>query len=95
MSLRNNKGKKLFIYILHGNTYENHRIVINERVFRLNNIDRWRLYIKLILQYVNYLCEINDRDINLFLEDIIKQVDSEAKQFKRKMGFLLGDWRLF
>lgn len=85
MSQRNKKGKNLFIDILQGNTYENHRIVINERIFKLNNINRWRLYTKLILQYVNYLHEISDKEIDLFLKDVIKDVKQEAKQFKRKM----------
>lgn len=95
MSLRNKKRKNLFIDILQGNTYENHRIVINERVFKLNNMDRWKLYSKLILQHINYLCEINDKDIHSLLQEIVKQVNNEAKQFKRKMGFLLGDYRRF
>lgn len=94
MSQRNKK-KNLFIDILHGNKYENHRIVISERVFKLNNIDRWKLYLKLILQHINYLCEINDRNISSLLQEVIKEVEIESDKFKRKMGFLLGDWRQF
>lgn len=95
MSLKKQKKKSFFISIIHGKEYENHRIVINERVFKLNDIKKWRLYLKLILQYVNYLCEINDKDMHLLLQDIIKQVKSESKQFKRKMGYELGDWGRF
>lgn len=95
MSQRNKKSKKLFIDIIHGNKYENHRIVINERVFKLNNIDRWKLYLKLILQHVNYLCEINGGDVGLLLQEVIKEVEIESDKFKRKMNFLLGDWGRF
>ena len=95
MALRNQKGKKLFINILHGNKYENHRVLINERVFKLNNIERWRLYLKLMLQHVNYLCEINGRDVVLLLEGVIREVEIESNKFKRKMGFLMGDRKRF
>ena len=92
MVTKNQKEKNYFISILHGNKWENRKVLINERVFNLNNIARWELYLKLILQYVNYLCEINNKDINLFLKDIIKEVNEESKKFKRKMGYISGDW---
>lgn len=90
MSNRNKRKGNLFIDIIHGNRYENHRIVINERVFMFNDINKWMLYLKLIIQHANYLCEVNDKDIGLFLQDIVKQVNNEAKQFKNKMNHLLG-----
>lgn len=87
------KKKNLFIDILHGNRYENHRIIVNERIFKLNNINRWKLYLKLILQYIDYLCEINNEDMNLLLKEAIKGVNEESKKFGRKMGYLLGDFQ--
>ncbi|HUS49141.1 MAG TPA: hypothetical protein VMZ91_03195 [Candidatus Paceibacterota bacterium] len=89
------KKKNYFINILHGNKRENHRILINERVFNLNDIKRWKLYLKLILQYINYLCDINDKDVHLLLQEIIKNVNDESRLFKKRMGYLLGDWRCF
>jgi len=95
MSLRTQKKKNFFISIINGNKRENHRILINERLFNFNDIKKWGIYLKQILQYINYLCEINDKEIDLFLRDVIKDVNQEAKQFKRKMGFLLGDWEQY
>lgn len=95
MSIKKKKNRKYFINIIHGNKRENHRILINERVFYLNNIKRWKLYLKLILQHVNYLCEIEKKDINLLLQEVGKEVNNEAKKFKRRMGYLLGDWSDF
>lgn len=95
MTLKKQKGKKYFINILHGNKHENHKILINERVFNLNDIERWKLYFKLILQYINYLHEINEKDIVLFLREVIGEVNKESKKFKRRMGYLLGNWRYF
>ena len=85
MSARNQKKKRLFISIIHGNKQENHRILINERVFNLNDIRKWRLYLKLILQYINNLYEINDKEFDLFLRDVVKDVKKEAKQFRRSV----------
>jgi hypothetical protein len=56
---------------------------------------KWRIYTKLILQYVHYLHEINNKDFDLFLREAIKQVNDDSKKFKRKMGYLLGDWSRF
>lgn len=95
MSQRNKKGKKLFIGILHGNKWENHKVLINERFFNLNDRGKWRLYLKLFLQYINFLHEINDKDIDLFLREVIKEVNEESRQFKRKMKYELGDWGKF
>ena len=85
MSTRNQKRKRLFISIIHGNKRENHKILINERVFNLNDIKKWRLYLKLILQHINYLYEINDKEFDLFLRDVVKDVKKEAKQFRRSV----------
>ena len=95
MPTRNQGNKKYFITIIHGNKRENHRVLINERIFNLNNKKKWKLYSKLILQYINYLCEIDKEDINLFLKDIITEVNRDSKMFKRKMGYILGDWSRF
>lgn len=93
MSLRNQKNKDLFINILQGNKRENHRVLISERIFKLNDLKRWKLYLKLILQRINYLCEINEEDIDILLRDVIKEVNNNSRAFKRKMGYELGDWR--
>ena len=95
MSLRKQKNRKYFINVLHGKKQENHRVLINERIFYLNDIKRWRLYLKLILQYINYLCETNSQDINLFLKGVINEVIEESNKFKRRMGYILGDWSDF
>lgn len=92
MALRNQKRKKLFIGVIHGKKHDDHRVLINERFFNLNDMGKWRIYTKLILQHVNYLHEINNKDFDLFLREVIKQVNDESKQFKRKMSYLLGDW---
>lgn len=89
------KKKNYFISVLREDRKEHHKVLINERFFNLNDIEKWRLYTKLILQYVNYLYEINDKDINLFLRGVIKEVNEESKKFKRRMGYELGDWRQF
>lgn len=93
MSLKKQKEKNHFISIIHENKRENHRVLINKRFFNLNNLNRWRLYLKLILQYVNYLHEIEQKDLTFFLQDVIKEVNNDSRAFKRKMGYLLGDWR--
>lgn len=93
--LRNQKNKKLFIDYIHGNRRENHRIILNERIFNLNDIKKWRVYLKLILQHINYLFEINEKDITLFLNDLYNEVNEESKKFRRRMGYILGDWRSF
>lgn len=92
MSLRNNNKKNYFVTILHGNRRENHKVLINERIFNLNDINKWKLYLKPILQYVNYLCEIYGKDINLLLQEVGKEINDESKEFKHRMSFLLGDW---
>ncbi len=50
---------------------------------------------KLFLQYINYLYDIKQKDISLCLREIIKEVNKESKMFKRKMGYILGDWSDF
>ena len=95
MSLKKQKKKNYFISIVHGNKRETHKVLINERFFNLNNLNRWRLYLKLILQYVNYLHEIEQKDLASFLEEIIKEVNEESFKFKRKMAYELGDWGQF
>lgn len=87
--------KKYFINIIHGNKRENHRVLINERIFNLNDLEKWKLYTKLILQHVNYLHEIEEKDIDLFLKEVIREVNNDSRAFKRKMGYLLGDWSRF
>lgn len=85
MSLKKQKGKNFFISIIHGNKHENHKVLINERIFALNDVKKWRLYTKLMLQYVNYIYEINNQDINLFLKGVIKEVNEESKRFKKRV----------
>ena len=50
------------------------------------------MYLKLILQYIDYLCEIYGKDINLLLQEIGKEINDESKKFKHRMSVLLGDW---
>lgn len=95
MSIKKEKKKQHFIDIIHGKRYDTHRIIINERIFNLNDINRWKLYLKLILQYINYLCEINSHDVHLLLQEVIKKVNDESKLFKKQMSYLLGDWRCY
>lgn len=93
--MRKERKKNLFIDVIHGKRYETHRIIINERVFNLNDMKKWKLYLKLFLQYINYLHDIKQKDISLCLREIIKKVNKESKMFKRKMGYILGDWSDF
>ncbi len=70
-------------------------LLINERIFKLNDIKSWKLYLKLIFKHINYLFEINKKGITSFLQDVIKEVKDESKKIKRRMGDILGDWRCF
>jgi len=90
LPLRDQKNKKRFMSIIRGKSQEDHKVLINERFFNLNNLNRWRLYLKLILQYINYLHEIEQRDLASFLEEIIKEVNAESFKFKRKMNYEIG-----
>lgn len=93
MSYKNNKKRRLFINTIRGKNGEFHKIIINERIFNLNDINKWKLYVKLFLQHFNYICEINKQQIDVYLQEIIQKVNEEAKQFKTRMGYILGDWR--
>lgn len=93
MSYKKQKNKAHFIIPIKGDKWENHRILINERLFKLNDIKRGKLYLKLILQVVKYQSEIEEEDINLLLQEVGREVNNESRAFKRKMGYELGDWR--
>lgn len=85
MSVKKQNDKNLFISVIHGNKHDNHKVLINERFFALSDIKKWRLYLKLILRHIFYLYEINKEDFDLFLKDVIKEVNKESKEFKRRM----------
>lgn len=89
---KNNQKRRLFINAIRGKNGNFHTIIINERIFNLNDINKWKLYIKLFLQHFNYICEINKQEIDVYLQEIIQKVNDEATQFKRRMGYILGNW---
>lgn len=95
MSTKNVKKKNCFITALRGYNRESHKILINERVFYLHDIKKWKLYLKLILQYINYLHELNEKNIEIFLKEVITEVNNDSRAFSRKMGYELGDWGCF
>ncbi len=67
-------------------------LLISERIFKLNDIKSWRLYLKLAFKHINYLFEVNKKGVTSFLQDVIKEVKDESEKIKQRMGDILGDW---
>ncbi len=88
--------KEYFINVSRAKNRINHKIQINARQFNLDDIENWKHYASVFLEHMHYSCVINGKDFNEIIIEIFEQINRNNKQFKNRMGKVLGNnWSNF
>ena len=82
----------LFIKFLPDNGKDGHGVRINKREFKLKEIEKWKIFLKVFLNYFQLSCEIGELDVSDILKEVITESNGGYKKFKENLGWILIGW---
>ncbi len=85
----------LFIKFLPDKRKGGHGVLINKREFKLKDIETWKVFLKVVLNYIHLSCEVSELEVSNFLKETIDEANKGYPKFKENIGWVLIGWEKY